>query len=36
MEPEYIIDTNVAIDYLDNKLPDISSSFIDGITFKFL
>jgi len=34
MEPEYIIDTNVAIDYLDNKLPDIGSSFIVGITFQ--
>jgi predicted nucleic acid-binding protein len=31
MEQRYLIDTNAAIDYLDNKLPDNSASLIDGI-----
>lgn len=32
MEQEYLIDTNVVIDYLDNKLPEANSGFIDGIS----
>ena len=32
MEQEYLIDTNAVIDYLDNKLPEVGSGLIDGIT----
>lgn len=32
MEQEYLIDTNAVIDYLDNKLPQLGSRHIDGIT----
>jgi len=31
MEQKYLIDTNTAIDYLDNKLPDKANSLIDSI-----
>lgn len=34
MEQGYLIDTNTAIDYLDNKLPENSSNLIDSITAK--
>lgn len=32
MEQGYLIDTNVVIDYLDNKLPESGSNLFDGIT----
>lgn len=32
MEQGYLIDTNTAIDYLDNKLPGNSADLIDSIT----
>lgn len=32
MEEGYLIDTNTAIDYLDNRLPTNSASLVDGIT----
>ena len=31
MGKQYLMDTNAVIDYLDNKLPDKSADFIDGI-----
>jgi hypothetical protein len=31
MDQRYLIDTNTAIDYLDNKLPDNSTNLIDSI-----
>lgn len=34
MEQRYLIDTNTAIDYLDNKLPNKSALLIDGITIQ--
>jgi len=34
MGKEYLIDTNVVIDYLDNKLPDTAAVLIDGIEAK--
>lgn len=34
MGQEYLIDTNAAIDYLDNKLPDNANKLIDSISSK--
>ena len=34
MEQGYLIDSNTAIDYLDNKLSDSNAKFIDGNTPK--
>ena len=31
MEQKYLIDTNAAIDYLDNKLPQVANNLIDSI-----
>jgi predicted nucleic acid-binding protein len=32
MEQEYLIDTNTAIDYLDNKLPNNANLLIESIS----
>jgi len=31
----YLIDTNCAIDYLENRLPESANEFIDGIAIQF-
>lgn len=31
MGKRYLLDTNIAIFYIDNKLPDTVAEFIDGI-----
>jgi predicted nucleic acid-binding protein len=35
MGKNYLIDTNVAIDYLDNKLSEKANEFLDNIEISF-